>query len=259
MNLPTTLFLHGGPGLSAVAERELHGDSLDVLWWDQPHFEVLFARPYQALLDDAVLQAERLADSGGRKVNLLAHSFGAHLALHLAMQMPSRIGAITLMAPSINVTSAFVRLAERVATFSAQPDKLLATKHRAEQPGASFGDVWALARAICEVPDFLNVYWGPDAGDRQRWFFELIATKPWADLNTCQVILEDFWTQPALDQPISFAGPVTLVFGHHDALVDAAAEEARWKRYFPQAQTRVVNAGHFIQLETPPAFWMPAA
>jgi len=68
VNQPTTLFLHGGPGLSAVAERELYGDSLDVHWWDQPHFEVLFVRPYQALLDDTLQLARRLTGTG--KVNL---------------------------------------------------------------------------------------------------------------------------------------------------------------------------------------------
>jgi len=191
VNQATTLFLHGGPGLSAVVERELYGDSLDVHWWDQPHFEVLFARPYQALLNDTVLLAKRLAGNG--TVNLLAHSFGARIALDVARRMSNRIGAVTLIAPTFDVTDGLARLAEHLAPGAPNPTRLLAAASRAKLPGATFAEVWLLVEAVCEVPDFLNAYWGPDADGRRRWFFDVIAKRPWVDLNTCKVILEDFW------------------------------------------------------------------
>lgn len=254
MNLPTTLFIHGGPGLSAVVERELYGDSLDVHWWDQPRFEVLFAKPYEALLDDTVSLAKHLAGHG--RVNLLAHSFGARLALEVARRMPTRIGALTLIAPTFDVADGLVRLAERLASGTRIRTRLLGAADRAKRPGAGFAEVWALVEAICEIPDFLNAYWGPDAQARRRWFFDVIARQPWVDFNTCKVILEDFWSTPVPDTPVAVTGPVTLVFGVHDVLVDAAAAEHVWRRYFPHATTQLVDAGHFVHLEAPPSVWL---
>ncbi|MBS6363149.1 alpha/beta hydrolase [Burkholderia sp.] len=256
MNQPTTLFLHGGPGLSAIVERELYGNSLDIHWWDQPHFEVLFAKPYQALLDDTLLQARRLAGQG--KVNLLAHSFGARIALDLATRMPTCIGTVTLLAPTFDVAEALARLAEHLAPTAPNPARLLSVAHRAKRPGTSFADVWTLVEAIRDVPDFLSAYWGAGSEERRLWFYDVIATKPWVDFNTCKVILEDFWKTPTLNIQTVVTGPVTLVLGTQDVLVDAPTAEHAWRRYFPRATTRLLNAGHFMHLEKLPSEWLPS-
>ena len=250
------LFLHGGPGLSAIAERELYGDSLQVDWWDQPRCDVLFARPYDALLDDVAYQAERLADLGTGKVDLLAHSFGARLALYLAMFMPERIGAVTLVAPVFDVAAAYLRLGQRVATVGPGNSRLLQALARFDANRDNFNDFWNLVEAICEVPRFFDIYWGPNAEDQRRWFHTTIATQPWADLNTCKVVLQDFWTRPDLAVQTTVTGPVELIFGSHDLLVDPSEEVRRWLNYFPHATTRRVNAGHLVHLETPPSQWM---
>lgn len=257
MKRPATLFLHGGPGLSSIAEGAWYGDSLDVHWWDQPRFDASSKRPYRALLDDAERQAQVLINLTDNKINLLAHSFGARLALHLAVLMPDRIGAITLMAPAFNVADAFVRLAECVDAFAPDPDRLRTAAGRARQQDASFADVWSLIEAVSEVPTFLNAYWGADSDEQRQRFYALIAEKPWADFNTCKVILKDFWSTSAVDVQPSVTAPVKLLFGVHDVLVDANTEERIWLRYFPHATTQRVNSGHCVQFETPPTVWMP--
>lgn len=117
--------------------------------------------------------------------------------------------------------------------------------------------MWPLVEAIGEAPDFLNAYWGPDSDDRRRLFFDVTAAKRWVDFNTCKVILEDFGKTPTPSAPTAVTGPVTLVFGAHNILVDATTADRSWRRYFPLATTRLVNAGHFVHLEAPPWQWFP--
>ncbi|MFL9908350.1 alpha/beta fold hydrolase [Paraburkholderia sp. RL17-337-BIB-A] len=256
MKQATTLFLHGGPGLSAIVERALYGETLPVVWWDQPRCEVLFARPYQALLDDVALEAEHLASRGGGKINLLAHSFGAHLALYLAMLMPERIGSITLLAPVFNPADALTRVGEHL-TYLAPDRGSLRDALVSNREQNSFDSFWTLVERILEVPGFLDVYWGPESHERRRWFLSLIEREPWLDINTLRTILLDYWAGRALTVRTTVRGPVGLVFGVHDVLVDAAQEAVAWKRYFPQATSRQLNAGHFVHLETPPHLWLP--
>ena len=45
------LFLHGGPGLHAAVERAWFGDSLPVLWWDQPAVAADDPAPFLMLAD----------------------------------------------------------------------------------------------------------------------------------------------------------------------------------------------------------------
>ncbi|MBS0337665.1 MAG: alpha/beta hydrolase, partial [Proteobacteria bacterium] len=70
------LYLHAGPGLSAAMERQWFGTTLPVHWWDQPVAAAADAQPYRSLLDAARAELVRLADTAGRPVDVIAHSFG---------------------------------------------------------------------------------------------------------------------------------------------------------------------------------------
>jgi pimeloyl-ACP methyl ester carboxylesterase len=80
-----------------------------VYWWDQPRSVVLFANPFNELVDLAEEELLRLADR--RRTPVRLHSFGAVLALHLAMRQPEAICTIVLLAPVSHVGNAFARLA----------------------------------------------------------------------------------------------------------------------------------------------------
>ncbi|WP_322059284.1 alpha/beta hydrolase [Paraburkholderia sp. J63] len=257
MKQATTLFLHGGPGLSAIVERELYGESLPLVWWDQPRTEVLFARPYQALLDDVVFKVEMLASQGGGTIDLVTHSFGAHLALHLAMVMPERLGAITLVAPVFDIADALMRLGERAASVSENPAGLLRAIALNRAQKNSFNALWTLFERICQVPGFLDMYWGPDAVERRQWFNALIEREAWLDFNACHVILKDFMETTPLRVQTTVRGPVNIVFGLHDVLVDPRREAQTWSRYFQNVTIQWLNAGHFVHLECPPELWLP--
>jgi pimeloyl-ACP methyl ester carboxylesterase len=251
-----TLFLHGGPGSSAAAERDLFGDSLPLVWWDQPRSEVLFARPYQALLDDVAFKAETLANQGDGMVRLVTHSFGAHLALHLAMVMPGRINSITMIAPVFNVADAIMRLGRRAASFAENPKRLLSAIEATHANQQHFDTFWSLVERLCEVPGVFELYWGPGTEELQNWFISLSERGPWLDLNTCKVILQDFWATKALRVQTTVRGPVNIVFGLHDVLVDVKREARNWSRYFPNLTVYHLSTGHFVHLESSPDLWL---
>jgi pimeloyl-ACP methyl ester carboxylesterase len=47
----------------------------------------------------------------------------------------------------------------------------------------------------------------------------------------------------------SFTGPVTVLFGAHDPMIDAEHDRAIWTTIFPQAEFFKVESGHFPLLE----------
>jgi len=59
------------------------------------------------------------------------------------------------------------------------------------------------------------------------------------------------------DTVVDPTGPVTLILGTHDVLVEARAAERIWRCYFPHATTQLVNDGHVVHLEAPPSVWLP--
>ncbi|MFM0598418.1 alpha/beta fold hydrolase [Paraburkholderia dilworthii] len=249
-----TLFLHGGPGLSAIAERELYGRGLPIHWWDQPRSVALFSSPFAALIDSAQEEIERLAHGNARPVNLIAHSFGAHLALRLAMRVPERLGRILLLAPVYDMGDAFVRLANRllVANESSQPLLAALQEFKAASDYTRFAK---LAAQITSIANFIDLYWSPRADERRRWYVDLLTHQPVIDLNAFEVLAKDFWLEPPMSVRAIVPESVHLVLGRADPLMDVDAERRIWTALFPGAVSHEVNSGHFVHLETPPETW----
>jgi pimeloyl-ACP methyl ester carboxylesterase len=90
---PPVLLLHGGPGLGFDYLREL-ADGLaqenDVAWYQQRGQEPSAAEgPYTVAAD--VEDARRVLDAlGWQRAYVVGHSWGGHLALHVAEAMPER-------------------------------------------------------------------------------------------------------------------------------------------------------------------------
>lgn len=251
----STLFLHGGPGLSAIAERALYGNALAIHWWDQPRSVVLFASPFDALVDAAEEEVVRLSPAG-QSVNLIAHSFGAHLALRLAMRIPERLSQIVLLAPVYNVGDAFARLARRLLEINPSSAPLLEAVQEFRAAG-DFDRFARLAAQVIGVANFIDVYWSPSAHARRRWFVDLLTHQPVFDMNAFEVIVRDFWSAGASSAPARVAGPVHLVFGRADPLVDIEVERQTWLGLFRHATSRDIDCGHFVHLEATPSVWWP--
>ncbi|WP_322061700.1 alpha/beta hydrolase [Paraburkholderia sp. J63] len=256
MNTPlSALFLHGGPGLSSIAERNLYGKTLSIHWWDQPRSVVLFARPFEALVDAAEDEIRMLAESRGRPVDIIAHSFGAHLALRLAKRVPQYIDRLWLLAPVYDMGDAFVRLATRLLTISPTSEPLLAALE--EFKAASDHSRFArLAAHVTSCANFFDLYWSAEADTRRRWYMNLLTHESVVDSSAFEVIVQDFWAEPQpLPQAATGIRTVQLVFGREDQLVNIDAERFTWTQLFPHARSTEVNTGHFIHLEAPVERW----
>jgi pimeloyl-ACP methyl ester carboxylesterase len=226
-----------------------------VYWWDQPRSVVLFANPFNELVDLAEEELLRLADRHRAPVRVLAHSFGAMLALHLAMRQPEAIHNVVLLAPVSHVGNAFVRLALHLSERRADRYRLLATRERyldAPDDLAAFSD---LARAILTTPDFIDAYWAPDSAPRRDVFKTLLEREPIFDAATFDAVTGGHLHLPRLQATTRISGRVSIVLGRYDPLIDPDAEAAIWTGYFPTATTRMLDTGHFIQFEAEASAW----
>jgi pimeloyl-ACP methyl ester carboxylesterase len=99
---PPVLLLHGGPGLGFDYLRGLAeelADENDVAWYQQRGQEPsAVGGPYTVALD--VEDARRVLDAlGWDKAYLVGHSWGGHLALHVAEAMPERLLGVLSVDP----------------------------------------------------------------------------------------------------------------------------------------------------------------
>ena len=99
---PPVLLLHGGPGLGFDYLRGL-ADELatenDVAWYQQRGLEPSAEEgPYSVAAD--VEDARRVLDAlAWERAYVVGHSWGGHLALHVAMAMPERLVGVLAVDP----------------------------------------------------------------------------------------------------------------------------------------------------------------
>ena len=262
MSAPSVLYLHGGPGLGPVFERDRYPDATHVHWWRQPLAKPCAARPFLDLQASALEELRRLAAERGAPVTLAASSFGAHLAVHLATHAPELIDRIVLLAPTFDPEQAALRLARRA--FRVHTDHpgagqlAIALAAYEDDPGRP--RFWDVFGALLLLPDVTSLYFGPNGGAAAaRSFAELIEQPGAFDGPTSVATSDDF---SAIDRrPVAspFTGSVTVLFGAHDPLIDAQLDQAVWNVIFPQAEFFKVETGHFPLLElTLEACWIGA-
>lgn len=256
MAAPSVLYLHGGPGLAPVFERARYPDATHIHWWHQPLAKPCAARPFLDLQAAALEELRRTSAALGGPVTLAASSFGAHLAVHLAGQAPEMVRNIVLLAPTFDPEQAALRLARRAfrvhTDHPAAGQLAIALAGYEDDPGRP--RFWDVFGALTLLPDVTALYFSPDRGpnggaEAARSFAELIEQPGAFDGPTSVATSDDF---SAIDRrPVTsvFTGPVTVLFGAHDPMIDAEQERTVWSTIFPQAEFFKVESGHFPLLE----------
>lgn len=251
MSAASVFYLHGGPGLAPVFEQARFPEATQVHWWRQPLAKPCAARPYLDLQDAALAELRRLAEERGKPLTVMASSFGAHLAVHLARRAPELITDIVLLAPTFNPEQAALRLARRA--FRVHIDHANAGKLAAalaaydDDPGRP--RFWDVFGALSLLPDVTALYFGPRGAQAAESFVELIQQPGAFDGPTSVATADDFSASDHTPVESLFTGPVSVLFGAYDPMIDSELDGPVWKAIFPQAVVRRVETGHFPLLE----------
>ncbi|WP_105318202.1 alpha/beta fold hydrolase [Thermus tenuipuniceus] len=240
---PALFVLHGGPGGNAYTLREGLGEYLEdfrVIYFDQrgsgrslelPQDPRLFT--LDALVEDTVGLAEAL---GVERFALLAHGFGAMVALELLRRYPEVLGAV-LLSPWVSFPWLSARLAEaaglepladpeanlRAALEKAEP-KLLFDRLMFPTPHGRLEYEW-----VAEGSGIL----GPDTPALAFW-------------------KNGLWRLDYTPYLSPSRKPVVLVVGEKDGTSYPYAEEVAERL---KAPIRVIpGAGHYPWIDQPEAF-----
>jgi len=244
---PPVLLLHGGPGLGfdylvGLADELAEGN--DVAWYQQRGLPPSAAdRPWTvaANVDDA----RRVLDAlGWDRAYVVGHSWGGHLALHVAEALPERVLGVLAVDPLGAVGDGrwpefdqeiFRRTPEDVRARAQELDALMT------EGGAS--DELAL--------ESMRLVW-------PAYFADPEAAPPMPDLlmsgecfaETVRSIVDEL---PSLEAGLSrIEAPVGFVHGARSPMPVAASTDAAER--IPGAWVDVVDgAGHFVWVEAPGA------
>jgi pimeloyl-ACP methyl ester carboxylesterase len=242
---PPVLLLHGGPGLGFDYLRELADELVeenDVAWYQQRGLEPSAeGGPYSVAAD--VADARRVLDAlGWETAYVVGHSWGGHLALHVATAMPERLRGVLAVDPLGSVGDGrwpefdeemFRRTPEAVRGRARELDEL-------SMAGAA-GDELAL--------EGMRLVWPAYFADPER--APPMPALRIASARSAEMVPSIMAELPALEARLPRLDvQVGFVHGSRSPMPLAASTDAAER--IPGAWVEVVDgAGHFIWVEAP--------
>ena len=244
---PPVLLLHGGPGIGFDYLRDL-ADELaeknDVAWYQQRGQEPSAAGGPHTVAAD-VGDARRVLDAlGWQRAYVVGHSWGGHLALHVAETMPERLFGVLVVDPLGSVGDGrwpefdeemFRRTPEAVRERAREIDELsMAGKADDELAVEGMRLVWP-------------AYFGDPENAPPMRRLRIASARSGAMVPSIQAAL------PALEAGLpEIRVPVGFVHGSLSPMPLAVSMDAAER--IPGAWVQVVEgAGHFIWVEAPGA------
>jgi pimeloyl-ACP methyl ester carboxylesterase len=244
---PPVLLLHGGPGLSFDYLRDL-ADELaeenDVAWYQQRGQEPSAAAPPNTVTAD-VGDARRVLDTlGWERAYVVGHSWGGHLALHVAEAMPERLLGVLAVDPLGSIGDG------RWPEFD---EELFRRTPEAVRARAREIDELAMAGAADDelALEGMRLVWPAYFADPER-------APPMPELRiassrSAEMVPSILAELPALEAGLpGIRVPVGFVHGSRSPMPAAASTDAAER--IPGAWVEVVEgAGHFVWVEAPGA------
>jgi pimeloyl-ACP methyl ester carboxylesterase len=103
--------------------------------------------------------------------------------------------------------------------------------------------------ALWQLPNVTSLYFGPNSGDEPQVFAYLLQQPGVFDGPSSVATSDDFAAgSPDLVRS-PYVGPVSVIFGEFDPMVDPAKDGPIWQAVFPQAAIHTLPTGHFPLLE----------
>jgi pimeloyl-ACP methyl ester carboxylesterase len=244
---PPVLLLHGGPGLGFDYLRDL-ADELaqenDVAWYQQRGLEPSAAgRPYTVAMD--VGDARRVLDAlGWQRTYVVGHSWGGHLALHLAEAMPERLLGVLAVDPLGPVGDGrWPEFDEEIFRRTPEPVRARAREIDELMTAGAADDELALEQ--------MRLVWSAYFADSER-------APPMPELRIASERSAEMGPSILAELPALEAGlprirvPVGFVHGSRSPMPVAASTDGAER--IPGAWVEVVEgAGHFVWVEAPGA------
>ena len=244
---PVVLLLHGGPGLGFDYLRDLANELAeenDVAWYQQRGQEPSAAeRPYTVATD--VEDARRVLDTlGWERAYVVGHSWGGHLALHVAEAMPDRLLGVLAVDPLGSIGDG------RWPEFD---EEILRRTPEAVRERAREIDELAMAGTADDelALEGMRLVWPAYFADPDR-------APPMPELQiaterSAEMVPSIFAALPALEAGLpEIRVAVGFVHGSRSPMPLAASTDAAER--IPGAWVEVVEgAGHFIWVEAPGA------
>jgi pimeloyl-ACP methyl ester carboxylesterase len=244
---PPVLLLHGGPGLGFDYLRDL-ADELaqenDVAWYQQRgQAPSAVEGPYTVAAD--VEDARRVLDAlGWERAYVVGHSWGGHLALHVAEAMPERLLGVLAIDPLGSIGDGrWPEFDEEI--FRRTPESVRERAREIDE--RSMAGVIDAELAL----EGMRLVWPAYFGDPEQ-------APPMPDLQiatdrSAEMVPSIFAALPALEAGLpGIRVPVGFVHGSRSPMPLAASTDAAER--IPGAWVEVVEgAGHFVWVEAPRA------
>ncbi|MDZ7800373.1 MAG: alpha/beta hydrolase [Trueperaceae bacterium] len=251
---PVVLYLHGGPGYGSFSFRDLMGDELEdfrMLYADQRGGGRSYAGgPFglDDLADDAatLLRATRL-----ERATLLAHGFGALVAIRAAVRHQDRIERLVLVNPWFSMPLLARTLQRRAASMAGRAAEALPGEEALADPDALDPDqLVETAYEMMPGKQLLDALEFPDPSSRMRLEHADAVAQFGPQRHDAP---GDVWRLSVLDDLAQVQAPLVALFGTQDGTSFPEQAEAGLARA-PHATTGMVEGGHYPWLDDPEAF-----
>ena len=240
------LVLHGGPGLSDYTEslaREL-GDVLETIRYQQRGQEpTTVGEPYtvEAHVEDAVAVLDGL---GIARAWVVGHSWGGHLAMHLAAARADRLLGLIVIDPLGAVPDGGEKELEENLTSRLPPET-------AERVNALDAELLAGRGGEADITEMMRLVWpfyfaDPEAAPAMPPFRSSVSVYS----QTWESIRSHFAAGTLVSGLSRFTRPALFVHGADSPISPARSDESA--SLIPGARVEIVSgAGHFPWLERP--------
>ncbi len=251
---PVVLYLHGGPGYGAFSFRDLMGDELEayrMVYADQRGGGRSYAGgPFDLddLADDVetMLRATRL-----ERATLLAHGFGALVAVRAALRHEARVERLVLVNPWFSMPLLARTLQRGAAHLAGVPDEALPSEEAlADADALDPEELSEQAYRLVPPKQLFDALEFPVPASRMRLEHADAVAQFGPQRSDAP---DDLWRASVLDDLASVRPPVVALFGTRDGTAFPDQAEAGLER-LPGATTGLLEAGHYPWLDDPEAF-----